>query len=124
MPGGYERTSPSLMPSTSLSLSTSTPICFRTTSDSRTLPACRCASFTCRSGRGGLSGSAGQEGSDYVGGVPIEGDPSPIIPHRGSRIGVAGGLFHVAQRYAGVGPGGRGRRDARGGPHRLLCSGL
>lgn len=49
-PGGYGRTSRSRMPSTSLSQFTSTLSCSPTTSDSRTLQACRCVFSTCRSG--------------------------------------------------------------------------
>jgi hypothetical protein len=54
------------------------------------------------------AGGAGDERGDDVGGVPVEGLAAPVVSHRRSRVGVASGLLHVAQRHAGVQTGGGG----------------
>jgi hypothetical protein len=45
---------------------------------------------------------AGDEGGDYVGGVPVEGYPGPVIAQRGPVIGVRRGLLDVSQRHSRV----------------------
>src|SRR5829696_9228197 len=50
----------------------------------------------------GSAGGAGDESGDDVGGVTVEGDSGSVVAHRDSRVGVAGGFLHVAERYAGV----------------------
>src|SRR4051794_30528334 len=55
---------------------------------------------------GDSAGGAGDEGRDDVGGVAVERDSGSVVAHRGSRVGVAGGLLYVAERYAGIERGG------------------
>jgi hypothetical protein len=50
----------------------------------------------------GLSCCSGDKRGDDVGGMPVEAGASPVVPHRGARVGVGGGFLHVAQRHAGV----------------------
>ena len=47
---------------------------------------------------GVLSGGAGNVCGDYVSGVPVQRRPGTVIPHRGSGVGVRGGLLHVPRR--------------------------
>ena len=37
-----------------------------------------------------------------IGGVPVEAGASPVVSHRGARVGVRGGFLHVAQWHPGV----------------------
>jgi hypothetical protein len=37
--------------------------------------------------------------------VPVQAAAGPVVPHRGPRIGVRGGLLHVAQGHSRVGRG-------------------
>jgi hypothetical protein len=53
-----------------------------------------------------LPGGSCDVGGDYVGGVPVEAAAGPLMPHRGSRIGMRGSLLHVAQRDPGIERGG------------------
>ena len=39
---------------------------------------------------------------DNIGHVPVQAPAGPVIPHRGPRIGMQGGLLNVAQRDAGI----------------------
>ncbi len=49
-----------------------------------------------------LPGSACDVGGNDIGGVPVQAAAGPVIPHRCSRVGVRGGLLHVAQRDPGI----------------------
>ncbi len=49
-----------------------------------------------------LPSCAGEERSDDVRGVPVEGNPGPVVTHRGPRIGVAGRLLYVPKRDTGI----------------------
>jgi hypothetical protein len=53
-----------------------------------------------------LAGSAGQEGSDDIGGMAVQGHSCAVIPHGGARVGVRRGLLNLAEGYAGVQGGG------------------
>jgi hypothetical protein len=53
-----------------------------------------------------LPGGARDVGGDDVSGVPVQAAAGPVIPHRGPRIGMRGGLLHVAQRDPGIQRGG------------------
>src|ERR1700724_2139126 len=70
----------------------------------------------------GLTGGARDKGSDDIGGVPVQAAAGPVVPHRGPRIRVGGGLLHIAQRYPDVERGGdervpeRVRTDGLGDP--------
>ena len=44
-----------------------------------------------------LPGGACDVGGDYVGGVPVQAAAGSVVPHRGSRVGMRGGLLDVAQ---------------------------
>ena len=44
-----------------------------------------------------LSGGAGDEGGDDVGGVAVERDAGAVVAHGGAGVGVAGGFLDVAQ---------------------------
>ena len=65
---------------------------------------------------------SGDVGGDDVGRVPVEAGPCPVVAHGGARVGVRGGLLHVAQRHPGVEGGGdervpqRVRADLLGDP--------
>jgi hypothetical protein len=54
----------------------------------------------------GLPGGARDVGGDDVGGVPVQAAASPVVPHRGPRVSVRGGLLDIAQRHAGIERGG------------------
>jgi len=56
-----------------------------------------------------LSGGAGDEGGDDVGGVTVQRYPSSVVARGGARIGVAGGFLDVTERDARVECGGDGR---------------
>jgi hypothetical protein len=60
------------------------------------------------------AGGAGDEGSDDVGRVPVEGLAAPVVAHGRARVGVTGRFLHVTQRHSGV---------ERGGFQRLLWGG-
>lgn len=49
---------------------------------------------------------AGDECGDDVGGVSVEAASGPVVAHRCSRVGVAGGFLDVSQRDTGVEGGG------------------
>jgi hypothetical protein len=49
-----------------------------------------------------LSGGAGDEGGDDVGGVPVEGDSSSVVTHGRARVRMTRGFLDVAQRDTGV----------------------
>jgi hypothetical protein len=49
-----------------------------------------------------LPGGACNVGGDDVGGVPVWAAAGTVVPDRGPRIGVRGGLLDVAQGYSGV----------------------
>ena len=49
-----------------------------------------------------LSGGAGEECGDDVGGVAVEGDPSSVVAHSRARIGMARGFLDVSQGNAGI----------------------
>jgi hypothetical protein len=69
-----------------------------------------------------LPGGASDVGRDDIGGVPVQAAAGPVVPDRGARVRVGGGLLHVAQRHAGVQGGGdervseRVRSDGLGDP--------
>jgi hypothetical protein len=44
----------------------------------------------------GLPGGAGEVGGDDVGCVPVQAAAGPVVPHRGPRVSVGGGLVNVA----------------------------
>jgi hypothetical protein len=46
------------------------------------------------------------ERGDGVGGVAVEGVPRSVVAAGGAGVGVAHGVLHIAQRYAGVERGG------------------
>jgi len=48
-----------------------------------------------------------------VGGVPVQATAGPVVPHRGTRIGMGCGLLYVAQRHPGVERGGDERVPQR-----------
>ena len=50
----------------------------------------------------GLPGGARDAGGDDIGRVSVQAAPGAVIPHSRPRIGVGGGLLHVAQRDPGV----------------------
>ena len=49
-----------------------------------------------------LPSCPGDERGDNVCSVPVQAGAGPVIPHRGARVGVEGGLLHVAQRHPGI----------------------
>jgi hypothetical protein len=49
-----------------------------------------------------LSGRPGDVGGDDIGGVSVQRGAGPVVAHGGVRVGVRGGLLHVAQRDSGV----------------------
>jgi len=53
-----------------------------------------------------LPGSASDVGRHDIRGVPVQAAAGPVVPDRGARAGVGGGLLHIAQRHAGVQGGG------------------
>ena len=61
----------------------------------------------------GHSSAAGDEGHDDVGGVAVEVLAATVVDRGGSRVGVAGGELHVAERDAGV----EGGHDERRSKH-------
>jgi hypothetical protein len=46
--------------------------------------------------RSSLSGGAGEEGGDDVGGVSVEADAGSVVAHGGAWVGVTGGFLDVA----------------------------
>jgi hypothetical protein len=54
----------------------------------------------------GLPGGARDVGGDDVGRMPVQAAAGPVVPHRGPRVRVRGGLLHLAQRHPGVQRGG------------------
>lgn len=70
-----------------------------------------------------LSGGAGEECGDDVGGVSVEGDAGSVVAHGGARVGVAGGFLHVTQWDAGVEGGGDERVAQRVRSHTFRDSG-
>jgi hypothetical protein len=61
---------------------------------------CRC--WAELSIRQALPGGARDVGRDDIGHVPVQAATGPVIPHRGSRISMGGGLLDVAQRHSGI----------------------
>ena len=53
-----------------------------------------------------LPGGSGDGCGDYVGGVPVERDPTTVVADRGTRASVGGGFLDVAQRHASIQTGG------------------
>ena len=51
--------------------------------------------------------------------VAVQGCPGPVVAHGGPRVGVRGGVLHVAQRYPGVQRGGDERLPQRVRPDPL-----
>ncbi len=49
-----------------------------------------------------LPGGARDIDGDDVRGVPVQAAAGPVVPHRGPRIGVRGGVLDVPQRHPGV----------------------
>jgi hypothetical protein len=47
-------------------------------------------------------GSPGHERGKCVGGVAVKGMPRPVVAAGGARVGVAGGVLHIAQRDPSV----------------------
>jgi hypothetical protein len=54
----------------------------------------------------GLPGGSGDVGGDDIGGVPVQGDPGPVVGHGCAGVGVGGGFLHVAERDADIEGGG------------------
>ena len=52
----------------------------------------------CMEGQCYLPRRSGDERGDDVSSVPVQAGPCPVIAHGGARVGVGGGLLHVAQR--------------------------
>ena len=57
-------------------------------------------------GRRGLPGGTREIRGDDVRGVPVQAAAGPVVLHRGSRIGVRGGLLYVTQGGPGIERGG------------------
>ncbi len=62
-----------------------------------------------------LPGGTRDVGGDNIGRVPVQAAAGSVIPHRGTRIGVRGGLLHVTQRDPGIQSGGDERVAKRVG---------